>query len=241
MRLAPRCRMVEDHYAPPQPPEPAAAPSPAATPEPGAAPGRRDMLLVGLAVMAGATVVMALLMTRGVPASQVDAARGVATAPAAVPASHPVETDAGPQWNTANVGLWLGDRRRGVAFEVPAQRPVSAWMKTVHLLLVVRCTGGTLEAFVVTDTPAQLEAETDDHTVVLRFDTGAESRERWPDSREHDALFAPDSPAFARQMLGARRLEFTFTPHNAARVTARFNVTGLEPLLRPSSKVCGLP
>ena len=199
--------------------------------------GMREVLLVGLALLGGGLITFALLMGRGVPATH-------AAAAATPPASDSVPREAKPaastgHWSAARRSLWLGERRKGVAFDVNAEETAAAWMKTVRPILVVRCTGGTIEAFVVTDTAAQIEPRTDAHTVRIGFDDQPPVMERWPDSAEHDALFAPDAAAFATRLASARMLHFGFTPHNAPSVTARFNVSGLAPLLAPAIKDCG--
>jgi hypothetical protein len=96
-----------------------------------------------------------------------------------------------------------------------------------------------VNAFVVTDSAAQIEANTEDHTVTFAFDGETEVRERWQDSTDHDALFAPDGAAFVQRLMQARTFRFAFTPHNAATATARFHVAGLEPFLTPAAKACG--
>jgi hypothetical protein len=64
-------------------------------------------------------------------------------------------------------------------------------MNYVRPLLVVRCMKKT-EAFVYTGSALRIEPNTEDHTVSFRFDDEPARTERWPDSAEHDALFAPD-------------------------------------------------
>ena len=200
----------------------------------------RELLLGGAVVLGAATVTFALLMSRSTPASEaVPAPAAAAPAAAATNAPAAVGPATAPEWTDANAALWLGARRAGVAFEVAAEKPIAAWMKTVHPVFVVRCSAGTVQAFVVTDTAAKLEAQTDDHTVRFAFDGEAETDQRWQDSTEHDALFAPDGAAFATRVMSARTLRFTFTPHNAAAATTHFNVTGLAPLLQPAVKACG--
>jgi len=73
----------------------------------------------------------------------------------------------------------------------------------------------------------------------VAFDGAAGTHERWPDSVEHDALFAPDGKAMAARLLAANQMRFTFSPHNAAPVTATFEVAGLGELLKPIAKRCG--
>jgi hypothetical protein len=108
----------------------------------------------------------------------------------------------------------------------------------VRPLLVVRCLPRTTDVFVFTQSAALIEAQTEDHTVVFSFDDEPETRELWPDAAEHDALFAPDGAAFAKRLLTASTLRFGFTPHNAAPVTAHFQVGGLRNQVEPVSKTC---
>jgi hypothetical protein len=214
-----------------QPADPA-PPSPPAT-------HRQDLLLGGVAVLGAATVTFGVLMTRPTPAAEITTPRVVASTPEA--RSTTPSSPAAPAWSDADASLWLGARRAGVAFDVRSDNVVNVWMNAVQPILVVRCAAGKAEAFVVTHGAARLEADTDDHTVTFRFDDGPETRERWPDSAEHDALFAPDGAAFADRLMQAQTLVFGFTPHNASPVLARFNVSGLEPRLRPAAKACGWP
>ena len=95
------------------------------------------------------------------------------------------------------------------------------------------------EVFVVTESAMKIEPQSDDHTVTFGFDNEPTASERWPDSEEHDALFARDGAAFADRIMRAETLRFGFTPHNAAPVVAQFNVTGLRPLLEPAARECG--
>ena len=195
----------------------------------------RDFALIGLAIMGGGVITFALM---GRPVTPLRPEGVTASAPDSTPRKSAGDVKQRP-WSAARRELWLGERRKGVAFDVDANEPVSAWMKMVRPILVVRCMGGTLEAFVVTDTAAQIESRTEAHTVRLRFDGQNPASERWPDSEEHDALFAPDGAALAARLTQAQVFEFGFTPHNAAPVVARFSVAGLAPLLAPAQKHCG--
>lgn len=229
--------------------EPTTPQVPAAAAEPGAPPvtgadatpaqggfGLREFLLVGLALVGGLFITYALLVGRGVPTH---AAGAPANGAADRPALRDVKAAPKPQqWSDARREVWLGARRKGVAFDLVSNENVSAWMKNVRPVLVVRCMAGSMEAFVVTETAAQIEPRTDTHTVVFRFDDQAPVTERWPDSSEHDALFAPDGAAFATRVAAAQVMSFRFTPHNAAPVTAEFQVAGLGPLLAPAAKHC---
>ena len=208
-----------------------------------AAPAQRAGLLTGTegriaaaSTVAGALLVLLVLVMRAGPAASPspDVARVpvvAKTAPEVAPAA-----PAGPAWSDENRDTWVGGVRGAVAFEVPADRDVSVWMRTVRPTLVVRCEGKALDVFVFTDSAARIEPETEDHTVRLRVDDEAETAALWLDADTHDALFAPDGIAFARRLAAARTLHFAFTPHNAEPVTMRFTVTGLAPLLARAGK-----
>ena len=95
------------------------------------------------------------------------------------------------------------------------------------------------ETFVYTGSALKIEPNTEDHSVSFHFDGEAASDEHWPDSAEHDALFAPDGVAFAHRVMAAHSLRFGYTPHNAEPVEAVFEVNGLTDLSAPSAKDCG--
>jgi hypothetical protein len=109
----------------------------------------------------------------------------------------------------------------------------------VRPTLVVRCLSRKTEVFVFTETAARIESDDENHTVGLAFDDGPQSVERWPDSEEHDALFAPDSPALATRIASAHHLKFTFTPHNAQPATVNFDLTGADAVVASVKKTCG--
>jgi hypothetical protein len=220
-----------------------AGPPPDLTPEAALSPAgtsgwnRRELLAIFGAVFAGALVTFALLMNRGVAAPQAAAAPEAAVNSAVTAASPTVASRA--KWSTKNVSRWIGNGRRSFAVELSADNKVAIWQREVRPVLVVRCIAKSPEVFVFTDSAAKIEPRTEDHTVRLSLDGSSEVTERWPDSADHDALFAPDGAALARQLTGARTLQFGFTPHNAPPVVAHFSVTGLAELLGSASRECG--
>ena len=240
MPLAPLRPMDQETPSPSLPsssPEAAAPEVPAPVAPPEKSFGGREVALVALAVMGGGVITYALM---GRPVSPLRAAAPATATTAGEPSPGAARAVKPRPWSAARRELWIGERRKGVAFDVDANEPVSAWMKLVRPILVVRCTAGALEAFVVTETAAAIEPRSEAHTVRLRFDGQTPVSERWPDSEEHDALFAPDGAAFAARLATAQVLEFGFTPHNARPVVARFSVAGLSALLEPAKKHCGL-
>jgi hypothetical protein len=198
------------------------------------------MILVAVVVAGLAT--LAVLSTRG-PAAAVAAARAEAperkpSAPAPVPVPPP--SPVSQKWSSENRAYWVGKQRNAAAFELPAENMVSIWMNQVRPALIVRCMSKSLEVFVFTGSAIKMEAQTEDHTVSFKFDDEPDRTERWPDSAEHDALFAADQAAFASRLMTARTLRFGYTPHNAEPAVALFQVSGLGEMIEPSAKACGL-
>jgi len=227
--------------APQQPDAPAPPPSAAAQAQAHARGlNRTELVIVLLSIVAGGVVTFGVLMARGASTQAAAPPMPIESSAAAAAIVPAPDTPAAPKWSSANRSRWVRNPRRDVALELPAENKVQAWMTQVEPVLVVRCMGRRTEAFVYTGTPAKIEPQDEDHTVGIAFDTGPQSAERWPDSAEHDALFAPDGEAFARRLMAAGTLRFGFTPHNAAPVTVHFDVRGLEERLGPAAaRQCG--
>jgi hypothetical protein len=216
-------------------PEPL-APSPAPPPRPGLSP--RELAAGVGAALVVALITLALLMARGAPQ---DAAAAHAEEPARVsaPAAVPPAPIDGVKWSGANVAHWTGKARNSAAFELHAENTVAIWMRQVRPLLVVRCMADSTEAFVITDSALKIELQTDDHTVTFGFDDEPDTKERWQDAADHNAVFAADAASFTQRLTRARTLRFGYTPHNAEPVIAHFHVGGLGPLIDPVAKHCG--
>jgi hypothetical protein len=116
---------------------------------------------------------------------------------------------------------------------------VAIWQGIAQPMLVVRCDAGRLQTFVYTASAIQMEAIDQNHTVRVSFDGEPDVTERWADSDDHDALFAPDGAAFALRLLTAQKLRFSYTPHNAPRAVVEFETSGLDSLIAPAAKQCG--
>lgn len=244
---------MESPSGPPLPPQPPAlvgsGPSvPAYEPAPPVAPpstsvppprmgGMLPLVAIAAAVCGGAAVTL-LVMTAKPSATPARDARSTRVASTPAVASVPAPSVASPSWSTKNQARWVSNHRKSAAFEVEADRPVGVWMKQVTPLLVVRCLDGRTDVFVFTDSAARIERQDDNHTVQVALDGASPAAERWPDSVEHDALFAPDGAALARRLVHASTMTFGFTPHNAAPVIATFNVRGLGELLGGVENFC---
>ena len=208
--------------------------------------GTRQLAMVGGGVLAAGALIFTILGMRGAAspepvATPAPARRAPAKAPmkapakasaaaqsTPAPAARTVNVDAdAPRWSRVTDGRWVSANRQTAAFEVPATSRVHVWMRDVTPVLVVRCEKGNAEAFVYTQSAARMEPQDGDHTVQVSFDGASPASQRWPDSAEHDALFARSPLEFTRQLTQARTLRFGFTPHNADTVVATFVIDGL--------------
>ena len=135
---------------------------------------------------------------------------------------------------------WQGNHRRGAAtFELAAENAVKTWFGPARASLVVRCTARSIEAFVVTGSPMKIEPRVDGKTVTIRVDGEPVGTQRWIDSDDHTAVFAPDAAAFVQRLRKARSFDFGYSPHNSSDVVAQFNVVGIDGLIGAASRECG--
>jgi hypothetical protein len=230
----------------PEPAVPDTEPTPAPAPPPPSSLKPVHLVAVAAAVAGGALATMLVMdaqpsaettprpLARATPAAPAPPRPDPSATAAATPAIDPA---APVKWSSNAQARWVHPSRTSAAFELHAERPVAVWNDTVTPTLVVRCTKGRVDAFIYTGSAARIEPDDDNHTVALAFDDRADARERWPDSVEHDALFAPDGRTLADRLSSARSFRFTFTPHNAGPATAHFDVRGLREKMA-ATKAC---
>lgn len=234
-------RPDSDDFGEFQPPSEPHVPAAAGAATPSVAPGapRRRLLVIAGSVAAVAVIAIAAGFARGGSASHVSAAPAATPAAAPAPARPAPAAPAGVQrWSTENQASWVGNRRRAAAFELAAENVVKTWFGPVRPSLIVRCTAGAMETFVFTGSPMKIEPRAEGKTVTVSVDGEPMHTERWPDSDNHDALFAPDAAAFTERLRQARTLRFGYSPHNSSDVVAEFSVNGLDALLGAASKQC---
>jgi len=240
---------IGDHAVPPAPESAhvVAAVAPPAAQKAKKRLGAREFALIAMTLLFGGTVTFAMLRAsanRQPAAAPVAPARTVARAskpaaaakPNAAPKPAPAKPAAVYTWTGANRD-WVGNQKRAAAFEVLSNNRVATWMGHAQPILVVRCMAKRTDAFVFIESAAQIEPQPG-RTVRIRFDDEPESEERWPDSDAHDALFAPDGPAFTQRLLNAQTFHFGYKPHNSPKAVAEFNVSGLAAMLTPVAKEC---
>jgi hypothetical protein len=208
-----------------------------------AAPARQKKSL-SLALVGGAGVLVCLIAMVVIPSMQpvaseqpIEAVRPSSPGPAA--AAPVVESAPAPTWGGHKQATWANDGSKTISFELRAIQDVPVWMTRVRPLLVVRCLYRTTEVFVAIKSAASIEAETGNHTVRLQIDDDPEMVQLWSDSVTGQELFAPAGVELARQLAGAERMRFSFTPYNSKPVTAEFSVQGFESMAALVGSTCG--
>lgn len=190
--------------------------------------------VVGAAgALAGITIVLMFSWLRA------DAPTESAPATAPSPAPVAVETVPAPTWTGRRQAGWARDGSKTISFDLQAIRDVPIWMSRARPTLSVRCLYRTTEVFVATGSPASIESQPSTHTVRVQIDDDPEQSQQWMDSESSKELFAPNGVALVRQLAGAKRMRFAFTPYNAEPVTAEFAVAGFEKLAGLVASTCG--
>ena len=226
----------------PMPPESAQTPG---APAPEGHPVQRpasvmSLVLVSLALLGGAAGTFMFLSAHpsaGMASPEVTHASSASSGTAGAVAGS--TTAAMHQWSREDEYRWIANRKRSVAYQLDADQQVRVWTTHVRPSLVMRCLNRKTEVFVYTETPSKLESTDGLHSVRLTFDGAPESDERWPDSAEHDALFAPDGTALARRISTAHHLRFGFSPHNADPVQVDFDLGDAGSVVATVAKTCG--
>jgi hypothetical protein len=199
-----------------------------------------SLVLVSVALVAGAGATF-LFLSAHPSAGPVRAGDpgGAANSASTSSAATAVVTAPAHQWSREDEYRWIANHKRSVAYTLDANQQVRVWTTHVRPSLVMRCLNKKTEVFVYTESPSKMESTDGLHSVRLTFDDAAESDERWPDSAEHDALFAPDGTALARRISTAHHLRFGFSPHNADPVQVDFDLGDAGPAVAQVAKTCG--
>lgn len=206
------------------------------------------IVLIGAIAIGLVASVMLFVRSRGTDA-QVNAAAaapatatptrsdGVATRHTAVSVA-PSASMLAPKWKRSQQSRWAADGSRMIGFEVEAERDVDVYMDRIRPILAVRCVSRATEVFVVLQSAASIENAGDTHTVKISLDGEPDVEQRWLDSTDKQALFAPDGKVLAGRLAASRRLRFSFKPFNAAPATVEFDVHGFEGPLAAMSRTC---
>jgi type VI secretion system VasI family protein len=131
------------------------------------------------------------------------------------------------------------DGSKTVVISRDADNEIQGWLESNRPSLIVRCKEHKTEAYIVTGMAANVEYDTDSHSVRLRFDDGNPVTQHWSASTDGKALFAPGAIDLAKKLVGSKSLTFEFTPFNANPAIVHFTLEGLAPYLQKAADACG--
>jgi hypothetical protein len=94
--------------------------------------------------------------------------------------------------------------------------------------LMIRCSGGKTDLYVITGKPAEVEYGTDTNTVRIRLDDRKALTQHWTESDDHEALFAPNPIRLAQEIARVHTVLFEFTPFQDTKKLIRFDLEGLK-------------
>jgi hypothetical protein len=166
-------------------------------------------------------------------AARADTATNAAVASAAV---EPQDTST-PKW-IASANSRKAGYGANMVFELAAEDDVEVWRKHVRPVLTMRCAARTTEVFVITNSPATIEGNSNRHTVKVSFDGHEPVEQTWEHSIDHDALFAPNGVALMREITSAQQMTFSWAPFNAPPATATFHVAGFDAHRKTAATKC---
>ena len=153
--------------------------------------------------------------------------------------SAPATPPKGGKW-VAEQGASQMDDSRTVTFRLEAEAGIEGWLKRQKPVLIVRCRERSTNAYMVTGMSASVESgDLEGHTVRVRFDDSPAQRQRWTESTDNEALFAPRAIEFAKSVASAKMLRLEFTPFNASPVIATFEVAGFNEHIGKVGAACG--
>ena len=154
--------------------------------------------------------------------------------------TEPTVTEPVSKWSGGPSGSSSMDDTPTVSYHLEAENTISAWLKEPRPTLIVRCRERETDVFVVTQTAANPEIGLHNEARVrIRLDDAAPRRQRWSESTNNEALFAPGAISLAKQLAKASTLRFEFTPFNSSSQVVTFDVRGFDRVIGEIAKPCG--
>lgn len=142
------------------------------------------------------------------------------------------------QWDVLTDTSSFDDTQR-VVLSLDAEQTIETGFGTQRPTLILRCQEGATEAYIVTGTPPDVEADNlDGATVRVRFDEEPAEILVMSKSTDDMALFFEDVTIMDR-MASHERLLFEFTPFNQSPTEVRFDLRGLPEAIVPLRAACG--
>lgn len=131
------------------------------------------------------------------------------------------------------------DDSKQVSIALYAESQISENTDTSGPMLAIVCRQNKTEVFIVTNVPANPEYGLyEEYTVRIRFDDEKPLKQRWAESTDNKALFAPNPIAFAKKINKTEKMLFEFAPFQSGPEIIEFDVRELEPYLKILANTC---
>lgn len=131
------------------------------------------------------------------------------------------------------------DDSRTVTVRLEAENTVKGWLTNERPWLIIRCLENKTELAVLTGMSSSVEyGSLHRHTVRIRLDDDKPFSEKWSESTDDKALFAPRGIALAKKIAKAKKMLFEFVPFRGKTAIVEFSVDGLNKHLKKVADAC---
>ena len=153
-----------------------------------------------------------------------------------------------PSASVTPISLWFVnedtsriDGSRSISLHLSAVESLQTRYGQAHPSIVIRCRDSRTDVFVVAGTMLQSDYYSAAIPVRTRFDGAAAKRERWNESDNREAAFAPRPISFAKALAAADSFFIELSLLDSGAQTAVFAVAGLQQELPKVAKACDWP
>jgi len=130
------------------------------------------------------------------------------------------------------------DDSTNVYLLLDAENRIQGWLDTFLPTLVVRCKEHEVNVYINVGTQTAVEYNSDLSTARIRFDQDEAQTISMSGSTDGDSLFFPDPNQALQQILSHEILLFGFTPFNANPVETKFDLRGVNEVIKPLKEAC---
>lgn len=151
--------------------------------------------------------------------------------------AEPTPLPVGGKWELEQDHSEFDDSTQVFLF-LAAESEVSGSFERYRPTLVLRCSEGKLDSYIIVGMIVDVEGSDDTATVRLRFDKNEAQTVKAHKSTDSKALFLVPAKSFIDQMLAADEMVFQFTPFSASPATTSFDLRGLGEVIDPLFEAC---
>jgi hypothetical protein len=130
------------------------------------------------------------------------------------------------------------DGEKSAYLLLSADTKVEGMITDVTPTMIVRCQKGKAELLINTETMVDTDFWSSTGKVRVRFDDGQPAAQKWKASTDRQALFAPNTAQFIKQLMSVKTFLFEFTPFNKSAQVVKFDVSGLDTQIDKIATAC---